>query len=82
MKFETLTVDGMIILKCILQKYRSGIDQWYSAGLRTGCSVVRVPAGAGYFTLHHRVQTSSGAHSASFPMDTRGSFIRGKAAEA
>jgi hypothetical protein len=39
------------------------------------CSRVRFPAGAGNFSLHHRcVQNSSGAHPASYPMGTRGSF--------
>jgi hypothetical protein len=45
-------------------------------------SMVRLPAGAGNFSLHHRVQNGSGAHTASYPMDTRGSFLGGKAAEA
>jgi hypothetical protein len=40
---------------------------------------VQFPAGAGNF-FHHRVQTGSGAHSASYPMGTRGSFPGGKAA--
>jgi hypothetical protein len=43
---------------------------------------VRVPAGAGNFSLHHRVQNGSGAHPASYPMGTRGSFPGGKAAGA
>jgi hypothetical protein len=34
------------------------------------------------FSLHHRVQNSSGAHPASYPMGTRGSFPGGKAARA
>jgi hypothetical protein len=34
--------------------------------------------GAGNFSLHHRVQNGSGAHPASFPMGTRGSFRGGK----
>jgi hypothetical protein len=42
---------------------------------------VRVPVGAGNFS-HHRVQTGSGTHPASYPMDTRGSFAVGKAAGA
>jgi hypothetical protein len=33
-----------------------------------------VPAGAGNFSLHHSVQTASGAHPASYPMGTRCSF--------
>jgi hypothetical protein len=36
--------------------------------------MVRFPAGAGDFSLHHRNQIGSGAHSASYPMGTRGSF--------
>jgi len=38
--------------------------------------------GAGNFSLHHRVQTGSGAHPASYPMGIRGSFPGGKAAGA
>jgi hypothetical protein len=34
-------------------------------------SRVRFPAGAGNFSLHHRVQNGSGAHSASYPVGTR-----------
>jgi hypothetical protein len=41
-------------------------------------SRVRFPAGAGNFSLHHRIQNDSGAHSASYPVDTRGSFPGGK----
>jgi len=47
-----------------------------SAGLRTGWLGVRFPAGAGNFYLH-RVKTGSGAHSASYPMGTRGPFPGG-----
>jgi hypothetical protein len=56
------------------------VAEWYSAGLWAGCSVVRVPAGAGNFSLHHRVQTGSRAHPASYPMGTRGYFPGDKAA--
>jgi hypothetical protein len=34
-------------------------------------SRVRFPAGAGNFSLRHRVQNGSGAHPASYPMGTR-----------
>jgi hypothetical protein len=51
-------------------------------GLEDRGSRVRFPAEAGNFSLHHRVQNGSGAHPASYPMDTRGSFHRGKAAGA
>jgi hypothetical protein len=38
---------------------------------------VRIPVGAGNFSLH-RVQTVSGAHRASYPVGTRGPFPGGK----
>jgi hypothetical protein len=50
------------------------LDDWGSR--------VRFPAGAGNFSLHHRVQNGSGAHSASYTMGTRGSFPGGKVAGA
>jgi hypothetical protein len=54
--------------------------QWYSTGLRAGWSGVRVPTGDGNLSIHHRVQTGSGAHPASYPMVTGSSFPGGKAA--
>jgi hypothetical protein len=51
-------------------------------GLDDQGSGIRFPAGAGKFSLHHRVQNGTGAHPASYPMGTRGSFPGGKAAEA
>jgi hypothetical protein len=51
-----------------------GLDDWGSR--------VRYPAGTGSFSLHHRVQSGSGTHPASYPMDTRGSYPGGKAAGA
>jgi hypothetical protein len=45
-------------------------------------SRVRFPAGAGNFSLHHRVQNGSGAHPASYPMGSRCSFPGVKAAGA
>jgi hypothetical protein len=46
-----------------------------SYGLNDRSSRVRLPAGAGNFSLHHRVQNGSEAHSASYPMRNRGSFL-------
>jgi hypothetical protein len=43
---------------------------------------VSFPAGAGNFSLHHRVQNGSGAHPASYPMGAKGSFPGVKAAVA
>jgi hypothetical protein len=57
-----------------------GIALGYELGDRG--SSVRFPAGAGNFSLHHRVQTGSEAHPAFYPMVTRGSFPGGKAAGA
>jgi hypothetical protein len=39
---------------------------------------LRFPEGAGNFLLHHCVQSSSGAHPASCPVGTRGSFPGGR----
>jgi hypothetical protein len=50
------------------------LDDWGSR--------VRFPAGAGNFSFHYRVQNGSGAHPASYPMGTRGSFFGDKAAGA
>jgi hypothetical protein len=51
-------------------------------GLDDRGSRVPFPAWAGNFSLHHRVQNGSGAHSASYPMGARGFFPGGKAAGA
>jgi hypothetical protein len=53
--------------------------QKYIYGLDDRGSGVRFPVGAGNFSLHHRVQTGSGFHPASYRMGTRGSFPGGKA---
>jgi hypothetical protein len=47
-----------------------GLDDWRSR--------IRFPAGAGNFSLHHRIQNGTGAHPASYPMGTWGSFTRVK----
>jgi hypothetical protein len=44
-------------------------------GLDDRGSRIRFPAGAGNFSLHHRVQNGSGAHPASYPMGTRDSLL-------
>jgi hypothetical protein len=46
-------------------------------GLDDRASRFRFPAGVGNLSLHHRVQNSSGAHTASYPMGNRGSFPGG-----
>jgi hypothetical protein len=51
-------------------------------GLNDRGSRFRFPEVAGNFSLHQRVQNGSGAHPASYPMSTRGSFPGCKAAGA
>jgi hypothetical protein len=41
---------------------------------------VRFLVGARNFSLYHHIQNGSGAHPASYPLGTRGSFTGGKAA--
>jgi hypothetical protein len=53
-----------------------------SYGLDDRGSRVRFPTEAGNFSLHHRVQTCSGAHPASYPMGTGGSYTGDKVAGA
>jgi len=55
-----------------------GISTGY--GLGDLGSMVSFPAGAGNFSLHHRVQNGSGDHPASYPMGSRGPFLGRKAA--
>jgi hypothetical protein len=57
----------------------AGITQWYSAELWARWSRVRVLAGAGDFSLHHRVETGPGAQPASYPVGTRRAFPGAKA---
>jgi hypothetical protein len=54
-----------------------GIAMGY--GLDDRDSRVRFSAGVENFSLHHHVQNDSGAHPASYPMGTSGSFPGGKA---
>jgi hypothetical protein len=56
------------------------IVQWYSAELRAGWLGSSSPARSWNFSLHHRVKTGFGAHLAFYPIGTRGSFPKGKAA--
>jgi hypothetical protein len=52
----------------------------FAVGIALGCGLddrgswVPFPVGAGNFSLHHRVQTGSGVHPASYLMGTTGSF--------
>jgi hypothetical protein len=60
----------------------SSVDIATDYGLDVRMIGVRFPAGAGNFSLRHRVQTGSGAHAASYAMGTGGSFPGSKAAGA
>jgi hypothetical protein len=60
--------------------YDSSVVIALGYGLDDRGSRVRFPAGAGNFSLYHRIQNGSGAHPASYQMGTRGSFPVGKAA--
>jgi hypothetical protein len=51
-------------------------------GLDDRGSRVRLPVRARNFSLHHSVKNGSGAHPASYPVRTRGSFLVGKVAGA
>jgi len=59
-------------------------SSWRSVQLSTGTGV-KFPVGAGKeldFSLRHSFQTVSGAHPASYPVGSGGSFPGGTAAEA
>jgi hypothetical protein len=64
-----------ISIFCILRHSRdSSVRIALGYGLDHWGSTVRFSAGAGNFSLNHRVQTYSGAHPASYRMGTRSSF--------
>jgi hypothetical protein len=63
------------VVHCILSESRhSSVGIALGYGLEDRGPRVRFPAGAGNFSLHHRVQTGSRAYPASYPMGTRGPF--------
>jgi hypothetical protein len=76
------------VLRRIFGPKREDVSRDSSAGIVLGYGLgdrgsrVRFPAGAGNFSLHHRVQNGSEAHPASYSVGTRGSFPGGKAAGA
>jgi hypothetical protein len=70
----SVTGSVTLLISCCTGKI-FGIAQRYSAGLRAGRSRVRVPPRTENFSLHHRAQTGSGAHPASYPMGTRSSSL-------
>jgi hypothetical protein len=73
----------IIVVYFVIDSVRKLLDTTaLGYGLDDRGSRVRFPAGAGNVSLHYRVQNGSGAHPASYPMGTRGSFPGGKAAGA
>jgi hypothetical protein len=69
----------LMFIMFLLKSRDSSVGIGLSYGLDDRGSSVRFQAGAGNFSLHHRVQNGSGAHPA-YPMGTGGSFPGGKAA--
>jgi hypothetical protein len=74
---EELRKITKILIKLAVTRHIFGSKVY---GLEDRGSRVRFPAGAGNFSLHHRVRNGPGAHPASYPMGTRGSFPGGKVA--
>jgi hypothetical protein len=79
---HSLNLDTLIFIFYFLFSRDSSVGTALGYGLDDRGSRVRFPAGAGYLSLHHRVQNGSGVHPASYSMGTRGSFPGGKAAGA
>jgi hypothetical protein len=72
--------NRLIMIKFLLEMYiiickDNFILDCIGYGLDGRGSRVRFSAGAGDFSLHHRVQNGSGAHPPSYSMGTRGSFV-------
>jgi hypothetical protein len=62
------------LLWIIFRSHDSSVGTALGRRLDDRGSRVRFPAEAGNFSPHHRIQNDSGAHPASYPMGTRGSF--------
>jgi hypothetical protein len=75
-----MSADVACNVEVILWSSYTVISQWYSAGLRAGLLVFRVPLWARNFSPYHHVQTGSGAHPPSYTMGIGDSFTEGKAA--
>jgi hypothetical protein len=72
----------ILLLLKNLKSRDSSVSIALGYGLNYQGSRAQFPVEAGNFSLHHHVQKGSGAHPASYPMGTRGSFPGGKAAGA
>jgi hypothetical protein len=80
--FNCAVTDGLLQVTLIQRSRGSSVGIALGYGLGDRGSRVRFSAGAGNFSLHHRVQNGSGARQASYPTGTRGSFPGDKAAGA
>jgi hypothetical protein len=69
-------------LKILFKSRDSSVSIVLVHELDNGGCRVQFLVGAGNLSLHHYIQNSSGAHPASYPMGTRGSFREGKEAGA
>jgi hypothetical protein len=67
-----------LLIKVCMKSHDSSVGIALGYGLDGRDSKFRFPAGAGNFFLHHRIQNGSGAYPASYPMGTRGLFLRVK----
>jgi hypothetical protein len=72
-----ISLRPILILSYHLQSSDSSVRITLGYGLDGRSSRVRFLAGAGNFSLHHRVQNGFGAHPALYPVGTRGFFLWG-----
>jgi hypothetical protein len=78
------SIKPLFIIFCFCFTYSPCKSRGSSVGIALGYGLddrrsrVRIPAGTGNFSLHHRFQNGSGTHPASYPMGTEGSFPGGK----
>jgi hypothetical protein len=79
-KFSNVNFIIFILHKILFKSRDSSVGIALGYGWDDRGSRVQFLVGAGNFSLHHHVQNGSGAHPASYPMGTRGSFPGDKAA--
>jgi hypothetical protein len=70
MTSNEITNHGLYLTTCYSYSRDSSVGIALGYGLDDRGSRVQFPAGAGNFSLHHRVQYCSGTHRASYPMGT------------
>jgi hypothetical protein len=69
------TIILLLSLLLLLKSHDISVCIALDYGLDDRGSRVRLPAGAGNFSLHHRVQNGSGDHPASYPMGTGALYL-------